>query len=63
LSDRAVKTGEEEYFKSKAREKGSIKIIDIITVRLDSRSDSYIASLPSLMLNDVRIAEELGSGE
>lgn len=59
LSDRTVKTGEEEYFKSKAREKGSIKIIDIITARLDSRSDSYIALLPSLMLNDVRISETL----
>jgi len=59
LSDRTVRTGEEEYFKSKAREKGSIKLIDIITARLDSRSDSYIAQLPSLMLNDVRISEEL----
>ncbi len=61
LSDRTVKSGEEEYFKSKAREKGSIKIIDIITARLDSRSDSYIAQLPSLMLNDVRISETLVS--
>lgn len=59
LADRTVKTGEEEYFKSKAKEKGSIKIIDIITARLDSRSDSYIAQLPSLMLNDVRISETL----
>lgn len=59
LSDRTVKTGEEEYFKSKAREKGSIKIIDIITAKLDSKSDSYIAQLPSLMLNDVRISETL----
>ena len=59
LSDRTVRTGEEEYFKSKAREKGSIKIIDIITARLDSKTDSYIAQLPSLMLNDVRISEQL----
>ncbi len=59
LSDRTVKTGEEEYFKSKAREKGSIKIIDIITARLDARTDSYVAHLPSLMLNDVRISVEL----
>ena len=59
LQDRTVRTGEEEYFKSKAREKGSIKIIDIITARLDSRSDSYVATLPSLLLNDVRISEQL----
>ncbi len=61
LSDRTVKTGEEEYFKSKAREKGSVKIIDIITARLDSKSDAYLATLPSLMLNDVRISEVLVS--
>jgi ATP-dependent Lon protease len=59
LADRAVKSGEEEYFKSKAREKGSVKIIDIITARLDSRTDAYLATLPSLMLNDVRISEEM----
>jgi len=59
LADRTVKSGEEEYFKSRAREKGNIKIIDIITVRLDSKSDSYFANLPSLMLNDARISEEI----
>ena len=59
LTDRTVRTGEEEYFKSRAREKGTIKIIDIITARLDSKTDSYIAQLPSLMLNDVRISEAL----
>lgn len=59
LQNRTVRTGEEEYFKSRAREKGSIKIIDIITARLDTRSDSYIAQLPSLLLNDVRISGQL----
>lgn len=59
LSDRTVKSGEEEYFKSRAREKGNIKIIDIITARLDSKSDSYFAILPSLTLNDARISEEI----
>ncbi len=59
LTDRTVRSGEEEYFKSRAREKGTIKIIDIITARLDSKTDSYIAQLPSLMLNDVRISEAL----
>ena len=58
LQDRTVRPGEEEYFKSKAREQGSIKIIDIITAKLDSNTDSYIATLPSLMLNKIRISPE-----
>jgi ATP-dependent Lon protease len=59
LSSRTVKAGEEELFKARARETGSVKIIDIITARLDAKSDSYVASLPSLRLNDVRISPEL----
>jgi len=58
LQDRTVRPGEEEYFKSKAREKGSIKIIDIITAKLDTATDSYVATLPSLQLNKVRISAE-----
>lgn len=61
LQDRTVRPGEEEYFKSKAREKGSIKLIDIITARLDANSDSYVANLPSLQLNKVRISPEMVS--
>lgn len=59
LSSRTIKAGEEELFKSKAREKGSIKIIDLISARLDTKSDSYVVSLPSLRLNNVRIADEI----
>jgi len=59
LQDRTVRPGEEEYFKSKAREKGSIKLIDIITARLDTGSDSYVVTLPSLQLNKVRISAAL----
>lgn len=59
LQDRTVRPGEEEYFKSKAREQGSIKLIDIITARLDTASDSYVATLPSLQLNKVRISSEI----
>lgn len=59
LQDRTVRPGEEEYFKSKAREQGSIKLIDIITAKLDTSSDSYVASLPSLQLNKVRISSEI----
>lgn len=59
LQDRTVRPGEEEYVKSKAREKGSIRLIDNITARLDPRTDSYVATLPSLMLNTVRISPDL----
>ena len=59
LQDRTVRPGEEEYFKSKAREKGVVKLIDIITVRLDTATDSYVAYLPSLQLNKVRISSEM----
>jgi ATP-dependent Lon protease len=59
LSDRTVRPGEEEYFKSKARENGAIKLIDIVTARLDTATDSYMATLPSLQLNKVRIPEHL----
>ena len=42
-----------------ARDKGSVKMIDIITARLDAKTDSYLATLPSLRLNDVRIGDKL----
>lgn len=59
LKSRSVKAGEEELFKARARENGEVKIIDIITARLDAKTDSYIATLPSLRLTDVRINPEL----
>lgn len=59
LQTRTVKAGEEELFKSRARECGEVKIIDILSARLDSRTDSYIASLPSLRLTDARIDPEM----
>src|SRR6202023_279853 len=34
-------------------------MIDIITARLDARTDSYLATLPGLRLNDVRIGDRL----
>ena len=36
-------------------------MIDIITARLDAKTDSYLATLPSLRLNDVRIGDKLVS--
>ena len=55
MRERTVRPGEEELFKSRARERGSVKLIDLITARLDTASDSYLATLPSLRLRDVRI--------
>lgn len=34
-------------------------MIDLISARLDAKTDSYIATLPSLRLNDVRISPEM----
>lgn len=59
LRDRTVRTGEEELFKARAREGGSIKLIDIVKARLDTKNDCYVAELPSLALREVRIADEL----
>ena len=59
LSDRTVRAGEEELFKSRARDRGSVRIIDIITARLDAKTDSYLATLPTLRLNDVRILDKV----
>ena len=59
LRDRAVRSGEEELFKSRAKDLGSVKIIDIISARLDAKTDSYVATLPSLRLKDVSIEDQL----
>ena len=59
LKDRTVRTGEEELFKSHAKEGGSVKLIDIVRARLDPRNDCYLAELPSLALRDVRIDDQL----
>ncbi|WP_217358079.1 protease Lon-related BREX system protein BrxL [Ruegeria arenilitoris] len=59
LSDRTVRAGEEELFKARARDRGSVRIIDIITARLDAKTDSYLVSLPSLRLTDVRVADKV----
>ena len=59
LKDRTVRTGDEELFKSRARDKGSIRIIDIVKARLDAKTDSYVAELPSLALRDVRINDKM----
>jgi ATP-dependent Lon protease len=59
LQDRTVRTSEQELFKARAREKGSVKLIDIVKARLDAKTDSFLVELPSLGLHDVRIADTL----
>jgi ATP-dependent Lon protease len=59
LKDRTVRTGEEELFKSRAKETGSVKLIDLVRARLDAKNDCYVAELPSLVLRDVRIDDQM----
>jgi len=58
MRERTVRAGEEELFKAHARERGAVKIIDLVSARLDAGTDSYVATLPSLRLTDVRIEPE-----
>jgi ATP-dependent Lon protease len=59
LGEKTVRAGEHELFKARAKDKGHVKLIDIITARLDAATDSFVATLPSLQLKDVRIASEM----
>jgi ATP-dependent Lon protease len=59
LQGRTVRTGEDELFKARARDQGSVKIIDIVRARLDTRSDSCLAEVPSLAIRDAQIHNEL----
>ena len=59
LADRTVRTGDEELFKARARDRGAIKLIDIVRARLDAKTDSLIAELPSLGIKDVRVDDDL----
>ena len=57
MKERTVRAGEEELFKSRAREKGKVKIIDLLRARLDAKADAYKAELPSLQLTDIHISD------
>ncbi len=59
MRERTVRPGEERLFQSQARERGTIKVIDLITARLDTDTDSYVATLPSLRLSDIRIGADV----
>ena len=61
LQGRTVRTGDEELFKARARENGSVKIIDIVRAKLDTKNDCYVAELPSLALSNVQIPDRLVS--
>jgi ATP-dependent Lon protease len=59
LGEKTVRAGEHELFKARAKELGQVRVIDIITARLDAATDSFVATLPSLQLNNVRITPEI----
>src|SRR5438445_8773716 len=59
LKDRTVRTGDEELFKARAKETGSVRLIDIVRAKLDAKNDCYVAELPSLALREVRIDDQL----
>ncbi len=59
LAGRTVRPMEKEIFRSRAREEGSVRLIDIVRARLDAKNDCYLAELPSLLLRDARIASRL----
>src|SRR5215211_8798552 len=59
MKERTVRAGDEELFKSRAREKSRVKIIDLLRARLDAKADAYKAELPSLQLSDIHISDEL----
>ncbi len=59
LAGRTVRSSDQEVFKSRAREQGSVKLIDVVRARLDAKNDCYVAELPSLNLNDVQVSDSL----
>ena len=50
LQDRTVRTSEQELFKARSRDKGSVKLIDIVKARLDSKTDSFLVELTNVCL-------------
>ncbi len=59
LSERTVKAGEEELFKARAYKEGTVKLIDMVNVRFSEKDNGYLATLPSLRLNKVRIFDKV----
>lgn len=59
LESRTVRAGEEELFKAKAYKNGSVKLIDLVSARFSQADNGYLASLPSIQLNKVRISDAI----
>jgi len=59
LESRTVRAGEEELFKARAKEQGRVKLIDLITARLDAKNNCFVAELPSLRIRDARIDDAM----
>lgn len=59
LESRTVRAGEEELFKAKAYKNGTVKLIDLVSARFSQKDNGYLAELPSIQLNRVRISDNL----
>ena len=58
LAENYVRPDEAEKVKSKIRERGSYKIIDKVTVRLNEKRDTYEALLSNLGIKDAEVSPE-----
>ena len=56
LSENYVRPDEAEKIKSKIKERGSFKVIDKVTVRLNERRDVYEALLSNLGIKDAEVS-------
>lgn len=59
LESRTVRAGEEELFKARAYKNGTVKLIDLVRARFSQSDNGYLASLPSIQLNKVRISDSV----
>lgn len=59
LREHYVNPDEADLIKAKIRERGTYKVIDKISVRLDPSKDKYWANLSNLNINDANIADQL----
>src|SRR6202162_1307196 len=64
LSEKTIRAGEHELFKARAKNKGQVKLIDIITARLDAGTDSFLAieSLREIQLSKREVLPALYQG-
>ena len=56
LSSKTVRAGEEELFKARAREQGSVKVIDLISARLDARLHSEALFQEEIPMRLIRLS-------